>query len=155
MPAPTGRGTIEELEEATMAMTATARRVDDGFKHEVDVNGRHLLVTDEPERVGGTDEGPAPHELLATMLASCAATMVAVYARNRGWSLGETAVEVTYDPESSPRQVVIELRLPGDLDPERRRRLERVASTCPARRALEAGFVFEERTVASTVPSAA
>ena len=80
-----------------MAMTATARRAGNSLKHEVDVNGRHTIVTDEPEHLGGTDEGPAPHELLAATLASCIATMIAMYAQNRGWDIGETAVEVDYD----------------------------------------------------------
>jgi putative redox protein len=127
-------------------MSATARRVGDTLEHEVDVNGRHKIVTDEPERLGGEDHGPAPHELLAAMLASCAATTVAMYARNRDWDAGEISVDVDYDPDTSPRRVAFELRLPDDLTPERRHRLERVAEACPARRALEAGFVFEEHS---------
>jgi putative redox protein len=127
-----------------MTMTATARRRDDALEHEVDVNGRHTLLTDEPERLGGTDHGPAPHELLPAALAACAATTVAMYARKRGWDLGELAVDVDYDPESTPRHVVVELHLSDNLTPEQRQRLERVARACPARRALEAGFVFEE-----------
>jgi putative redox protein len=136
-------------------MTATARRMDDGLKHEVDVNGRHTIVTDEPERLGGTDQGPAPHELLAATLASCVATMVAMYAQNREWAIGETSVEVDYDPDSVPRHFAIRLHLPDALTPDQRRRLERVAATCPVRRALEAGFAFEEQTVSERVPSAA
>jgi putative redox protein len=138
-----------------MGMTATARRRGDGLRHEVDVNGRHTIVTDEPERLGGTDSGPAPHELLAATLASCVATMIAMYAQNRGWELGETEVHVEYDPESVPRRFAIDVRLPGHLTAEQRRRLERVAETCPVRRALEAGFAFEERVVASQEPRAA
>ena len=130
-----------------MGMTATARRVGNGLKHEVDVNGRHVIVTDEPERLGGTDEGPAPHELLAAMLASCVATMIAMYAERRGWNVGELAVDVNYDSESVPRRVAIDVHLPDELTTDQRRRLERVAETCPARRALEVGFVFEERIV--------
>ncbi len=130
-----------------MGMTATARRVGNTLKHEVDVNGRHVIVTDEPERLGGTDEGPAPHELLAAMLASCVATMIAMYAQNRGWDVGETSVGVNYNTDSVPHRITVELHLPDDLTPDQQRRLERVAETCPARRALEAGFAFEERTV--------
>ena len=130
-----------------MGMTATARRVGHTLKHEVDVNGRHVIVTDEPERLGGTDEGPAPHELLAAMLASCVATMISMYAERRGWNVGELAVDVNYDSESVPRRVAIDVHLPDELTTDQRRRLERVAETCPARRALEAGFVFEERIV--------
>ena len=130
-----------------MGTTATARRVGNTLKHEVDVNGRHVIVTDEPERLGGTDQAPAPHELLAAMVASCVATMIAMYARNRGWDVGETAVEVDYDTDSVPHRVTVDVHLPDDLTADQQRRLERVAETCPARRALEAGFVFEERLV--------
>jgi putative redox protein len=132
-----------------MRMTATARRVGNTLKHEVDVNGRHVIVTDEPERLGGTDQGPAPHELLAAMLASCVATMIAMYAQNRGWDVGETAVDVDYDTDSVPHRVRVDVHLPDDLTADQQRRLKRVAETCPARRALEAGFAFEERMVTS------
>ena len=127
-----------------MTMTATAHRRGDTLEQEVDVNGRHNLVTDEPERLGGTDHGPAPHELLPATLAACAATTVAMYARKRGWDIGELAVDADYDPDSTPRHVTLEMHLSDGLTPEQRRRLERVARACPARRALEAGFVFEE-----------
>jgi putative redox protein len=137
-----------------MSMTATARRTG-GLKHEVDVNGRHTIVTDEPHRLGGTDQGPAPHELLAATLASCVATMIAMYAQNHGWDLGETAVHVDYDPDAVPRGVAVDVHLPGDLTPEQQRKLERVAETCPVRRALETGFAFEERIVTSQTPRAA
>jgi putative redox protein len=137
-----------------MSMTATARRTGNSLKHEVNVNGRHTIVTDEPERVGGGDEGPAPHELLAATLASCIATMVAMYAQNREWDIGEASVDVDYDAETVPRRFAVDIHLPGDLTPEQRRRLERVAQTCPVRRALEAGFTFQERTIASPAPRA-
>jgi putative redox protein len=138
-----------------MSMTATARRVGDSLKHEVDVNGRHTIVTDEPERLGGSDRGPAPHELLAATLASCIATMIAMYAQNRDWEIGETTVEVDYDPDSVPRRFAVDIHLPRNLTPEQRRRLERVAETCPVRRALEAGFAFEERVLTAGEPRAA
>jgi putative redox protein len=136
-----------------MAMTATARRTGDTLRHEVDVNGRHTIVTDEPARLGGTDEGPAPHELLAAMLAACVSTTLAMYARRHGWDMGETCVHVSYDSEVTPRLVSVEVRLPDGLSDEQRWRLERVAAACPARRALEAGFTFEERV--AIAPAAA
>ena len=60
-----------------------------------------------------------------------------------------------YDPDSTPRSFRIDLQLPTDLTPEQRRRLERVAETCPVRRALETGFSFQERIVEAQAPSAA
>jgi putative redox protein len=138
-----------------MVMTATARRVGDTLKHEVDVNGRHTVFTDEPLRLGGGDQAPAPHELLAATLASCVATMVAMYAQSRGWDIGETSVDVRYDADSVPRRIAVDIHLPDDLEPARRRRLERAGQTCPVRRALEAGFTFQERTIAAPARSAA
>ncbi len=132
-----------------MAMTAHTRRVGNTLKHEVDVNGRHTIITDEPVSLGGTNEGPAPHELLPAALASCVATMVAMYAERRGWDVADASVEVDDDPESVPRHIAVTLQLPNGLSSEQVRRLERVAETCPLRRALDAGFEFEERLVAA------
>jgi putative redox protein len=139
-----------------MTMTATTHRVGTSLKHEVDVNRRHTIVTDEPLSLGGTDEGPAPHELLPAALASCIATMVAMYAQKRGWEVGDTSVDVSYDSEASPRRFEIQLNLPAELSSEQLRRLERVAEGCPLRRALEAGFTFQERlvTTESIAPAA-
>lgn len=138
-----------------MSMTATARPLGTGWQHEIDVNGRHTIVTDEPPRLGGTDQAATPHELLPAALAACASTMVAMYAESRGWELGEISVAVHYDPAALPRRVEIDLRLPNSLSAARRRRLEHVARTCPVRRALEAGFVFEERAAERRAPDAA
>jgi len=130
-----------------MTMTAIARSVDGQLRHEVDVNGRHVIVTDEPERLGGTDSGPAPHELLPAMLASCASTMITLYARARDWELSDVRVEAEYDSESTPRHVDLRVYLPDGLTADQVRRLRRVASSCPAKRALEAGFTFDERLI--------
>ena len=126
--------------------TATARSTGGMLRHEVDVSGgEHTIVTDEPEHLGGTDGGPAPHELMAAMLPACASTMIVLYARRRGWRLGDVRVDVRYDAGVTPRRVEIDVHLPDGLRPEQVERLRRVAHTCPARRALEAGFTFEEQ----------
>ncbi len=132
-----------------MSFTASARHTGSGLRHEVDVNGRHVLVTDEPASLGGTDTGPAPHELLPAALAACISTMIALYAQRKEWGLGEVQVDVEYDHESEPRRFDVAVRLPGGLTPDQIARLERVARTCPVRRALEAGSVFDERIVSA------
>jgi putative redox protein len=82
-----------------MSYQATAQSIDGSLRHEVEVNGRHTIITDEPERLGGTDTAPTPHELLAATLASCVSTMIVLYARNRDWSLGDVRVDVDYDAD--------------------------------------------------------
>jgi putative redox protein len=136
-----------------MSMRATANLSGGGLRNEIDVNGRHTIVTDEPERLGGTDDGPAPHELLPAAVAACVTTTLAMYARTKEWELGDVAVDVVYDNEATPRRLAIDVHLPPGLSEMQVRRLERVARTCPIRRSLEAGFEFEERVHASPGPA--
>ena len=107
-------------------------------------DGRHVLVTDEPEELGGDDAGPAPHELLPAALAACVATTVQMYARTRAWDIGEVRVDVDYDHRSTPRRFEVALHLDPALSRERVERLARVAASCPVRRAIESGIVFDE-----------
>ncbi|MGZ5308709.1 MAG: OsmC family protein, partial [Solirubrobacterales bacterium] len=81
---------------------------------------------------------------------SCISTTVAMYANRHEWEIGEISVDVEYDNESSPRRLSIDVHLPPDLTDEQQLRLERVARTCPLRRALESGFSFEEHVLAES-----
>ena len=137
----------------TMTYTATAQPIDGTLRQEIDVNGRHTIITDEPDHLGGTDTAPTPHELLAATLASCVSTMLVLYAKPRDIDLGDLRVHVDYDADTTPRSVEITIRLPDHLTDEQVRRLEKVAETCPVRRALEAGFTFNERLVTTPPPT--
>jgi len=132
-----------------MSFTASARRIGETLQHEVDVNGRHTIMTDEPESLGGTDTASAPHELLPATLASCISTMIALYAQRKGWDVRDLRVDVDYDNDALPRRFDVTVHLPDGLTEDQIARLTRVADTCPVRRALEGGFVFEDRIVAS------
>jgi putative redox protein len=136
-----------------MSMRASAHLSGGGLRNEIDVNGRHSIVTDEPERLGGTDDGPAPHELLPAAVAACVTTTLAMYARTKNWQLGDVTVDVVYDNEATPRRLEIDVHLPPGLSEMQAQRLERVARTCPIRRSLEAGFAFEERLHDATEPA--
>ncbi len=128
-------------------LTASARSIDGSLRHEIDVNGRHTITTDEPENLGGTDTAPAPHELLPAMVASCVSTMIVLYAQRRGWELGDVRVEVRYETDSTPRRVEVMVHLPQGLAPDQVERLAHVADTCPVKRAFEAGFEVDRELV--------
>jgi putative redox protein len=136
-------------------MTATAAPVDGTLRHAVDVNGRHTIITDEPERLGGTDVGPAPHELLPAMLAACVSTMITMYVGARGFDADGLRVDVEYDPEPTPRQVRLVVHVPAGVPAEQAERVRRIVDTCPVKRALEAGFTFDEEIVLAAAASAA
>jgi putative redox protein len=127
-----------------VSLIASAQSVPGTSRQDVLVDGRHHLTTDEPLRLGGTDLGPAPHELLPAALAACISTTLVTYGRTKNWELGEIEVDVVYDNKSVPRRFDVSVRIGGKLEDEQVRRLAKVAAACPLRRALETGFEFHE-----------
>src|SRR6476469_9932899 len=125
-------------------LTATARSIPGTRRQEVVIDGRHRLVTDEPQHLGGEGSGPAPHELFPAALAACVSTTLVMYARTKGWDLGDVQVAVDYDNRSTPRRFEVAIELGGELTDEQLRRLEKVAASCPVRRSVEAGIEFVE-----------
>jgi putative redox protein len=132
-------------------MNATATLIPGTLRTDVLVRDRFHLLTDEPPSVGGEDAAQTPHELLAASLAACVSTTLAMYARTKGWELGDVHVEVDYDKDATPREFRVDVSLGGELDEEQLARLEKVAASCPVRRALEAGFEIEEHLHASVL----
>ncbi len=127
-----------------MTLSATARSIPGTLRQEVVIDGQHRLITDEPRHLGGDGSGPAPHELFPAALAACVSTTLVMYARTKGWELGDVTVEVDYDNQSTPRRFEIAIQLGGDLSDAQLQRLEGVARACPVRRSVEAGIEFVE-----------
>jgi putative redox protein len=134
----------EAYEQEPMSLTATARSIPETLRQEVVIDGKHRLITDEPERLGGDGSGPAPHELLPAALASCISTTLVMYARTKQWELGEVYVAVEYDNRSVPRRFDVHVEVGGELTDEQLHRLEKVAESCPVRRSIEAEMEFVE-----------
>jgi putative redox protein len=128
-----------------------ARRLD-GFAHEVDLEGGHTLVVDEPEDRGGTGTGPRPTQLLAASLAGCTAITVEMYADRKGWDVSsiEVHVDLVYDGPM-PSNYTVSLKLPPELSEEQRQRLLVVAAKCPVHKLLvgEASVTVTERLEAA------
>lgn len=128
-------------------MKAIARRVKpDAYTQELKVR-HHRLIADEPDELGGDDEGPSPQELLAASLASCTAITIEMYAKRKEWDLGEMEVEVTYSTSEriGLTQFDLVLRLPAELNENQRQRLQYIASRCPVHRTLAGEVVFQDR----------
>jgi len=118
-------------------MKAVARRRD-GYTHDVEIEGGHSIVIDEPGSAGGNDEGPSPTRTVAAALAACTAITCEMYAARKGWELGNVEVEV--DAQSGENGTIVgctvTLCVPEPLDPEQQRRLLVIAGKCPVHRAL-------------------
>jgi putative redox protein len=126
-------------------MRAIARRDGETFKHDVEIR-EHRVIADEPEDNGGDDTGPSPQELLAASLASCTAITMEMYAKRKGWQVGDIAVDVNYEPaqRGSPTKFAMKINFPKELPEEQRERLTQIAAKCPVHRTLEGEVMFEE-----------
>ncbi len=119
-------------------VTVVARR-GQGYAHEVEIEGGHTLVIDEPLESGGTDQGPSPTRVLAASLAACTAITLEMYADRKQWAVGDVEVEVGMEFSGVvPTEFTVTLRLPKELSDEQQERIRVIAGKCPVHRALEA-----------------
>ena len=109
-----------------------------GYEHEIEIR-EHRLISDEPEDKGGTDQGPAPSELLAASLGSCTAITLEMYAGRKEWGLGtvEVAVDYTDATADDPPTFDVTITLGAELSEEHQDRLRTIAGKCPVHKALK------------------
>jgi putative redox protein len=107
----------------------------DAYRTELTV-GRHTIIADEPQDLGGSDLGPAPGELLVIALASCTAITLRMYANRKEWPLDNVHVEVDFEKVENKTIFKREILLAGDLTEEHRARLLQIANACPVHKTL-------------------
>ncbi|RZK14304.1 MAG: OsmC family peroxiredoxin [Flavobacterium sp.] len=108
------------------------------YKTKIFADG-HFIYADEPEELGGTNEGMAPGALLLASLGSCTAITVRMYADRKQIPLTGLTIHLTICPEEEMNEgTVIErkIELIGDLDEEQRKRLMIIADKCPIHKIL-------------------
>jgi putative redox protein len=104
--------------------------------------GSHQIVTDQPERAGGTNSGPSPIELLGASLGSCIAFYVQQFCLARALPFEGMRVEVEQHSEKTLGRVgefVVRVVMPDDFPERYVWMLERVAKSCPAHNTLAHG----------------
>ena len=137
--------TVELLgEERGTVVVRTGR---DHYYTEILANG-HPIVADEPEKLGGTNLGAAPYDLLSAALGACTTITVRMYADRKEWPMESITVRINHrkvdakdcdECHSETGKVDIfdrELEIIGDLSEEQRARLFEIADRCPVHRSL-------------------
>jgi putative redox protein len=105
----------------------------------------HQLIADEPLNLGGQDAGMAPFELLAASLGACTSITLKMYANLKNISLQNIEVEVKLlaDERNDKVQFIRFIHLEGDLSPEIRQRMLKVANSCPVHKILSRQIEIE------------
>jgi putative redox protein len=106
----------------------------------VHVRSGNELLTDAPVDNKGRGEYFSPTDLLATSLGSCMITIAGMAAREHGFSIDGTKIDITKVMASNPRrvtEVIVELHFPGNQYTEKQKELIRVAVlNCPVAKSL-------------------
>jgi uncharacterized OsmC-like protein len=118
-----------------------------GFAQNI-VAGAHQLVADEPLKVGGTDTGPTPYDLLLAALGACTSMTLAMYGRRKGWPLETVTVSLSHSREYAgdcrdcdTKQGLLDrierhIQVSGPLTAQQKQRLLEIADKCPIHRTL-------------------
>ena len=114
------------------------------YKNNLRTEAQHIasgqkIITDAPLDNNGKGEAFSPTDLVATALASCMITIMAIAAEKNGINISETSASVKKIMGTNPRtisDVIIEITMSKDLDLKDRKRLEKAALACPVHKSL-------------------
>ena len=142
-----GEGEAASAEETSDEGTVIVHGAAEGLAQHVQA-GRHSFAADEPERVGGTNTGPTPYDLLLASLGACISMTLRLYAERKKWPLKDVEVRLSHDrihaqdcadcetKEGRVDEIRLEVVLQGPLQDEQCARLMEIARRCPVHRTL-------------------
>jgi putative redox protein len=123
---------------STNQITAVTELDKSHYKTKVFAGG-HFIYADEPEDLGGTDEGISPGALLLASLGSCTAITMRMYADRKNIALDTIKIELAICKEEEMNKsttITRKIELTGELDDAQRDRLMQIADKCPIHKIL-------------------
>ena len=113
-----------------------------------------LVHTDQPARAGGEDSAPAPFDLFAASLATCAGHFVLAFCQARALPTAGISLRqrLELDDAHILSAVDLEIEVPPGFPEKYREALARAAEGCTVKRAIEARPRFAVRTVTGDQP---
>lgn len=129
-------------------------RTEGGYRTDIIASG-HSLIADEPESLGGTNQGATPYDYLMASLGACTSITLRMYADRKEWPMEAVTVRLRHEKlhakdcaacESESGKVdriEREIQFTGPLDSEQIERLLQIADKCPVHRTLHSETVVE------------
>ena len=138
---------LPKVEELHTDLDVIAHLGPEGFTTQIKA-GKHYLIADEPEKVGGNDFGPNPYEFVSAGLAACTSMTIQMYAKRKGWKLDFVETQVNYGREYAADCEQCEeegskidtfqriLKVKGMVDEVQKAKILQIADKCPVHKSL-------------------
>ena len=108
------------------------------YRTEITSASGNVLISDEPQSLGGKNLGLNPTELLASSLASCTLITLRMYINRKQWNVEEINIKIDFERGSERNCTSFTRRIEviGEVDETQRQRLETIANSCPIHKTL-------------------
>ena len=108
--------------------------------------GRHSLVCDEPESLGGRDAGASPYDFILAGLGACTAITLRMYAERKQWAIGHVTVDLQLlKNKEGETRIDRQISCDGTVDDAQWTRLLQIAEKTPVTLTLKAGATIQTR----------
>ncbi len=111
--------------------------------------GDHLIMTDQPEKLGGTGTAPAPYDLFLASIATCAGFYVQSYCDNK--NIDTSGIEITLsvkrDEKKAINGFITTIHVPDTLPEKLHGVLRKVAAQCAVKKTIMNNPEFIVETV--------
>lgn len=100
--------------------------------------GDHLIMTDQPEKHGGTNSAPAPYDLFLASIATCAGFYIQSYCENKNIDSSgiEITLNVTRDEQKSINGFITTIHVPESIPAKLHPVLKKVAAQCAVKKTI-------------------
>lgn len=109
-----------------------------------------VLITDEPEKIGGKDLGPDPHTLLLSSLVACTLATLRMYVDHKGLDIPAMTVSANMERRIRGGTGEIVTRIDRSisfggtpLDDKLKERLLEIAESCPISKILKGNISID------------
>ena len=137
-----------------MILAKATVKGEEGYAQRITTTAGHELASDEPERRGGTNTGPAPFDLMLSSLGACTAITLRMYAVRKQWNLGTIDVALRLVKEGDdPMRIERHISVSEAVESEQQSKLLEIAEKTPVTKALAAGVSIQTIFETSTQPA--
>jgi putative redox protein len=108
------------------------------YRTEIKSASGNIVISDEPQEVGGKNLGFTPSELLASALASCTLITLRMYANRKEWDVTEINVWVDFEKNTDQNISLLsrKIEITGNVDEAQKVKLLKIANSCPIHKTL-------------------